>query len=77
MFTIHRRVARAAVVGLAVGALVAAAAVPITAAVGQPATNAAQGTSCHLGNGVQHVINIVFDNVHFFRDNRTSLLISS
>ena len=69
MFTIHRRVARAAVVGLAVGALVAAAAVPITAAVGQPATNAAQGTSCHLGNGVQHVINIVFDNVHFFRDN--------
>jgi hypothetical protein len=26
-------------------------------------------TSCHLGNGVQHVISIVFDNVHFFRDN--------
>jgi hypothetical protein len=25
--------------------------------------------SCQLGNGVQHVINIVFDNVHFFRDN--------
>src|SRR5581483_8528241 len=26
-------------------------------------------TSCQLGNGVQHVINIVFDNVHFSRDN--------
>ena len=24
---------------------------------------------CHLGNGVEHVINIVFDNVHFSRDN--------
>jgi hypothetical protein len=26
-------------------------------------------SSCHLGNGVQHVIQITFDNVHFFRDN--------
>src|SRR5947209_10867434 len=26
-------------------------------------------SSCHLGHGVQHVINITFDNVHFFRDN--------
>jgi type II secretory pathway pseudopilin PulG len=26
-------------------------------------------SSCHLGNGVKHVINIVFDNVHFARDN--------
>jgi hypothetical protein len=25
--------------------------------------------TCHLGNGVKHVINIVFDNVHFSRDN--------
>ena len=24
---------------------------------------------CQLGNGIKHVINIVFDNVHFFRDN--------
>ncbi|MFL5912820.1 MAG: hypothetical protein ACJ768_19920 [Gaiellaceae bacterium] len=30
---------------------------------------AAAGPSCQLGNGVQHVINIVFDNVHFSRDN--------
>jgi hypothetical protein len=32
---------------------------------------AAATTSCALGNGVQHVIEITFDNVHFFRDNRT------
>ena len=30
---------------------------------------AAAAPSCQLGNGVQHVINIVFDNVHFSRDN--------
>ncbi|HEX9063847.1 MAG TPA: hypothetical protein VF843_01990, partial [Streptosporangiaceae bacterium] len=24
---------------------------------------------CHLGNGVQHVVQLTFDNVHFFRDN--------
>jgi len=26
-------------------------------------------SACQLGNGVKHVIQIVFDNVHFFRDN--------
>jgi hypothetical protein len=26
-------------------------------------------TSCHLGNGVKHVVVITFDNVHYFRDN--------
>ena len=25
--------------------------------------------SCHLGNGIQHVVQLTFDNVHFFRDN--------
>jgi hypothetical protein len=24
---------------------------------------------CHLGNGIQHVVQLSFDNVHFFRDN--------
>ena len=28
-----------------------------------------QATSCQLGNGVKHVIEIGFDNVHFYRDN--------
>jgi hypothetical protein len=26
-------------------------------------------STCHLGNGVKHVVQITFDNVHFFRDN--------
>ncbi len=26
-------------------------------------------SSCHLGNGIKHVVQIGFDNVHFFRDN--------
>src|SRR5580765_8624828 len=34
-----------------------------------PAQADSQPQSCQLGNGVQHVINIVFDNVHFSRDN--------
>ncbi|HZZ54440.1 MAG TPA: hypothetical protein VFE26_09190, partial [Trebonia sp.] len=25
--------------------------------------------SCKLGNGIQHVVQLTFDNVHFFRDN--------
>src|SRR5690242_5855890 len=26
-------------------------------------------TSCHLGHGVKHVVTLMFDNVHYFRDN--------
>ena len=33
------------------------------------AANPQAGSSCRLGNGVKHVIEITFDNVHFFRDN--------
>src|SRR5689334_8108243 len=29
----------------------------------------AADASCHLGNGVKHVVTLVFDNVHYFRDN--------
>jgi hypothetical protein len=50
---------------------IAATARPATTA--QPLARASQHTSagngCHLGNGVQHVVEIGFDNVHFFRDN--------
>jgi hypothetical protein len=35
----------------------------------KPASAGTAVASCQLGNGVQHVINIVFDNVHFSRDN--------
>jgi hypothetical protein len=50
--------------------LVVGAAVGTVAAVGvAPSVAGADPSSCQLGNGVQHVISIVFDNVHFFRDN--------
>jgi len=38
-----------------------------TAANTAPSQSAA--SSCTLGNGVQHVVNVVFDNTHFTRDN--------
>ena len=34
-----------------------------------PARHSAADSSCHLGNGVKHVVMLQFDNVHFFRDN--------
>ena len=47
-----------------------AAAVPANAGVPTTSGNSnAASSSCQLGNGVQHVINIVFDNTHFTRDN--------
>jgi hypothetical protein len=53
---------------VAVAALtVAQAAMPAPASAQAPAAEAT--SNCQLGNGVQHVINIVFDNVHFTRDN--------
>jgi hypothetical protein len=61
-----RTFALAAFVG-AVAVIVVLVAVQIAGARGP---KHADGTSsCHLGNGVQHVINLVFDNVHFSRDN--------
>jgi hypothetical protein len=38
----------------------------------QPAHHAVHviaSNACQLGNGVQHVVQVTFDNVHFFRDN--------
>src|SRR5439155_15283207 len=59
---------------LLLGLLVAVtAAVAAVAATSKPAdarpAQAAAPPSCNLGHGVSHVINIVFDNVHFSRDN--------
>jgi hypothetical protein len=52
------------------GLSVAAGAAPGYAAAGQRHTTADQADpTCHLGNGVTHVVELTFDNVHFFRDN--------
>src|SRR5580693_6834433 len=39
------------------------------ASVTRPAQRAAAAASCHLGHGIKHVVQIGFDNIHFFRDN--------
>jgi hypothetical protein len=59
------------------GFVLAASAAPGAAATRAGAAHAARaqaaratsGNTCHLGNGVKHVVQITFDNVHFFRDN--------
>ena len=54
--------------GMATIALVAASGVAALAS--EPTAAAAPPSSaCQLGNGVKHVVSLVFDNVHFFRDN--------
>src|SRR5438270_4334694 len=58
---------RTALVVLIAAGLAALVTVQIAGARGPKHADGA--SSCHLGNGVQHVINLVFDNVHFSRDN--------
>ncbi|HEX5449647.1 MAG TPA: hypothetical protein VFW85_06275 [Gaiellaceae bacterium] len=46
----------------------------VAATVHASKSNAATATSgCQLGNGIKHVVDIVFDNVHFNRDNPSVL----
>src|SRR5215469_15454453 len=51
------------------GFVLAASAAPGAAATRTEAPHVTANSTCHLGNGVKHVIQITFDNVHFFRDN--------
>ena len=46
-----------------------ALAAPLIAVVAPSTPVAAADPVCELGNGIQHVVEITFDNVHFFRDN--------
>jgi hypothetical protein len=57
-----------------VGGLCVAAAVTPGLASASPVARTQPGSvqqdgGCHLGNGIKHVVQIGFDNVHFFRDN--------
>jgi hypothetical protein len=53
------------VAAIAVGWQVAAP----PAALAQVKASPGVGSSCQLGNGIQHVVNVVFDNVHLSRSN--------
>jgi hypothetical protein len=53
------------------GTSMAATGGAVKAAAPARAATLADGNSstCHLGNGVKHVVELTFDNVHYFRDN--------
>jgi hypothetical protein len=54
---------------LLAGLGIAGATGPVRAAATAPAAGSDTASSCHLGNGITHVVKLMFDNVHFFRDN--------
>jgi hypothetical protein len=63
---------RASAATLAAGAAVLVSALSMTggvAAAAPSAPRAPQAPVCQLGHGIQHVVQLGFDNVHFFRDN--------
>jgi hypothetical protein len=65
-----RAIAIAASAALVSTLSIAGAATAGLASAARPASPANQARgSCHLGNGIKHVVQIGFDNVHFFRDN--------
>jgi hypothetical protein len=64
-----RVAALAGSVTLVGGLSVAAASAPGYATAGQRHAATAADPSCSLGGGVKHVVELTFDNVHFFRDN--------
>src|SRR5262249_55663491 len=64
-----KSVVRAGLALAVAGGVTAAMAMSGPAVIGSPSAAPAAATPCTLGNGISHVINIVFDNVHFSRDN--------
>ena len=73
-FMSGRRIAAiAGSAALLAGLGIAGATGPVRAAAAtSPAIGSAKSgdlSSCRLGNGIKHVVQLTFDNVHFFRDN--------
>ncbi|HEY7015316.1 MAG TPA: hypothetical protein VH480_21305 [Streptosporangiaceae bacterium] len=66
-----RAVAAAGSAALVGALLVAASATPGLASAARPARASGQSgaNGCHLSDGIKHIVQIGFDNVHFFRDN--------
>ena len=68
----RRTTAIAGTAALLAGLGIAGASGPVHAAAVSAAAKASStndGINCHLGNGIKHVVQLTFDNVHFFRDN--------
>ncbi len=63
-----------ATAGAAGAAMIAAlglfgVAAPSLASAARPVSRHQAAASCHLANGIKHVVEIGFDNVHYYRDN--------
>jgi hypothetical protein len=56
-------------IAVVAGTSMAASAQPARPVENYAATAAGVNNQCHLGNGIKHVVEITFDNVHYFRDN--------
>ncbi len=75
MITFAQRRRIAAITGsvaLLAGLGIAGATGPVRAAATSPAVGPVKSDdsgTCRLGNGIKHVVQVTFDNVHFFRDN--------
>src|SRR5690349_7804387 len=54
---------------VAVGAVAVGTQVGVAPGAHASAPSAPPTSSCQLGNGISHVVNVVFDNVHLTRDN--------
>jgi hypothetical protein len=68
----NTRIRRRSIAVACAATVVASAAVAVASgapATATPRSSPASTSKCQLGNGVKHVISIVFDNVHFSRDN--------
>src|ERR1044072_3540328 len=65
----RRGITAIALGAVAVGAAAALGVSSQSAGAKPPAAPAAAAANCTLANGVQHVIYLQFDNVHFRRDN--------
>jgi hypothetical protein len=65
------KLARKAALAASIVTVVAATSVAVALGAASPASATTSSTSptCHLANGIQHVIELTFDNVHFNRDN--------
>ena len=63
-----RRLTAAGASAVLVGGLCALGASQLAASASST-TASDQSSTCQLGNGIQHVVQIGFDNLHFFRDN--------
>ena len=59
----------AAVAAILAGTMVVGAGVSAAGGAAPPAAGEPPPATCNLGHGVQHVVSLVFDNVHFNRDN--------